>query len=64
MIFMFAIEYCGSSFYEGEVVNIVGLLSMKGKQQGNVKEEQRRGVGGIKTNKNELLIVGERKDNI
>ena len=52
MIFMFATKYCGSSFYEGEVVNIVGLLSMKGKQQGNVKEEQRRGVGGIKTNRN------------
>ena len=63
MIFMFATEYCGSSFYEGEIMNIMGLLSMKEKQQ-NVKEDQRSGVVGLKTNRNELLIVGERKDNI
>ena len=29
-----------------------------------MKEDQRSGVVGLKTNRNELLIVGERKDNI
>lgn len=45
-------------------MTVVGLLSVKEKQR-NVKEEQRSGVGWMKKkNRNELLVVGERKNSI